>query len=60
MEIILNFTIQCLQCHGNVENQIEEETFKTIKVLYPNDQALGYDVNNVRGIWSITFNKNNE
>jgi cytochrome c553 len=50
----------CLQCHGNIEDQIKKDTFKTIKALYPEDKAIGYDVNNVRGIWSITFNKNNE
>ena len=47
----------CLQCHGTVNKELKPETFKTIKGLYPNDKATGYDVNEVRGIWSITFNK---
>lgn len=47
----------CLQCHGNPETQVEQKTLKTISRLYPKDMALGYDVNQVRGIWSITFNK---
>ncbi len=47
----------CLQCHGTVDKELNPETYKTIKGLYPNDKATGYDVNEVRGIWSITFNK---
>lgn len=47
----------CLQCHGEPEKQIHSETLSTLKQLYPNDKAIGYDVDQVRGIWSITFNK---
>lgn len=47
----------CLQCHGAPQEQIQPETLKTLHALYPKDQATGYDVNQVRGIWSITFNK---
>lgn len=48
----------CLQCHGSKKTDIKEETYKTLKGLYPDDKATGYEVNNVRGIWSITLNKN--
>jgi hypothetical protein len=44
----------CLQCHGK---QVEPEVAKQILKLYPKDLALGYSENEVRGIWSITFNK---
>jgi cytochrome c553 len=47
----------CLQCHGNPAN-IEPIVLQKIKALYPNDLAIGYDENEVRGIWSIRFNKN--
>ena len=47
----------CLQCHGKPEEQIKPETLKTLNRLYPNDRAVGYEVNQVRGIWSITFKK---
>lgn len=47
----------CLQCHGKLDNELSPKTYKTIKGLYPNDKAIGYEVNEVRGIWSITFNK---
>lgn len=44
----------CLQCHGN---QIKPDVQKQILKLYPKDLAVGYSENQVRGIWSITFNK---
>ena len=44
----------CLQCHGT---QIKPEVQKQILKLYPNDLAVGYGENEVRGIWSITFKK---
>jgi len=47
----------CLQCHGTLDKELKMETYKTIKGLYPSDKATGYDVNEVRGIWSISFNK---
>ena len=47
----------CLQCHGTPNKELKTDTYKTIKGLYPNDKAIGYDVNQVRGIWSITFDK---
>ncbi|MEE4000664.1 DUF3365 domain-containing protein [Tenacibaculum sp. FZY0031] len=45
----------CLQCHGTPNTQIKPETLKELTLLYPTDKAQGYDVNQVRGIWSITF-----
>lgn len=47
----------CLQCHGTPNETIESETLKTIARLYPNDKAKGYDVNQLRGIWKVTFEK---
>lgn len=44
----------CLQCHGKT---IEPEVYKSIKALYPMDEAIGYMENEVRGIWSISFDK---
>lgn len=44
----------CLQCHGT---QIKPEVQRQILKLYPNDLAVGYNENEVRGIWSITFEK---
>lgn len=47
----------CLQCHGQPQKEIQTKTLQSIKNLYPNDQAIGYGIDEVRGIWSITFNK---
>jgi len=48
---------QCLTCHGNVGREITEETYSIIKKHYPNDQAIGFQEGELRGIWSINFGK---
>ncbi|MBU2945407.1 Tll0287-like domain-containing protein [Zobellia uliginosa] len=45
----------CLQCHGTPNKQVLPETMAALNKLYPNDMAVGYDVNQVRGMWSIEF-----
>lgn len=47
----------CLQCHGRPEENMEPDILKSLSALYPTDQATGYDVNEVRGIWSIYFDE---
>tara|TARA_R110002167_G_scaffold125448_11_gene305604 strand:- start:2626 stop:3240 length:615 start_codon:yes stop_codon:yes gene_type:complete len=47
----------CLQCHGIAGSQILPETLTLLQERYPQDMATGYDVNEVRGIWSIYFDK---
>tara|TARA_R110002111_G_scaffold251556_1_gene316003 strand:- start:6231 stop:7253 length:1023 start_codon:yes stop_codon:yes gene_type:complete len=47
----------CLQCHGKPNETLENTTLTRIKSLYPLDKAIGYNINEVRGIWSITFDK---
>ncbi|TYA54335.1 c-type heme family protein [Formosa maritima] len=47
----------CLQCHGTPNKELDNEAYKKIKMLYPKDMAIGYDVNQVRGIWNISFEK---
>ncbi|MDG2178935.1 MAG: DUF3365 domain-containing protein [Algibacter sp.] len=47
----------CLQCHGKPNETIETSTLTKIENLYPMDKAIGYNINEVRGIWSITFDK---
>lgn len=46
----------CLQCHGKPKN-IEPSTLSKLTLLYPDDKAIGYGLNEVRGIWSVTFDK---
>ena len=47
----------CLKCHGTPGEEIQRGTYDKIKELYPKDKAIGYDVNDVRGMWSISFDK---
>ncbi|WP_339610808.1 DUF3365 domain-containing protein [uncultured Planktosalinus sp.] len=44
----------CLQCHGHPD-KIDLKVLHKINELYPNDLAIGYGENEVRGIWSIVF-----
>ena len=43
----------CLQCHGNVGQEINEETYAVIQRLYPEDKATGYDEGEIRGIFVV-------
>lgn len=45
----------CLKCHGDLKADIGPKVAALLSELYPEDQATGYDVNEVRGIWSIKF-----
>lgn len=47
----------CLTCHGKVGETMNIKTDSIIKSLYQFDIATGYDDGDLRGIWSITFNK---
>lgn len=52
--------VMCLQCHGKPEEQILPATMTKLQDLYPADQAIGYTENEVRGIWTIIFDKQND
>jgi len=45
----------CLNCHGRKGIEISEETEQLLKNNYPQDQATGYQVGELRGMWSITL-----
>ncbi|BFP40792.1 hypothetical protein FGF1_16370 [Flavobacteriaceae bacterium GF1] len=47
----------CLKCHGNPKTDVSLEVRNLLREKYPTDKALGYGINEVRGIWSITFDK---
>jgi hypothetical protein len=47
---------KCLLCHGKKED-IAVDVLTALQNSYPNDQATGYNANDVRGLWKITFNK---
>lgn len=44
----------CLACHGSEAN-MQPELVAALDSLYPNDNAKGYAVDELRGIWSIKF-----
>ncbi|WP_405382841.1 DUF3365 domain-containing protein [Maribacter sp. LLG6340-A2] len=46
----------CLNCHGVPEKNIDPKVTHLLQEKYPNDKAIGYKENEVRGIWSISFN----
>ncbi|MBK8290461.1 MAG: DUF3365 domain-containing protein [Flammeovirgaceae bacterium] len=48
----------CLTCHGKVEKELAFSTDTLIRRLYPRDKAIGYEVNQIRGLWRIGFKKN--
>lgn len=45
----------CLNCHGEPGVNLDSTVQKTIKELYPNDNATGYKMGDLRGMWSIRF-----
>jgi nitrate reductase cytochrome c-type subunit len=47
----------CLQCHGVKNKNVKPATLKMLSELYPEDKATGYQDKEVRGIWSIIFEK---
>jgi hypothetical protein len=49
----LKTTKECLLCHGK-EESIAKEIKEKLKEVYPKDRATGYDLNQVRGIISVT------
>ncbi len=50
----------CLNCHGIPGKSIQADVVQHLSRLYPDDKATGYDVNEVRGIWSIVFDAPND
>ncbi len=47
----------CMQCHGKANTEVLPKTLEKIQELYPEDEALGYKVNELRGIWVIEMDK---
>jgi hypothetical protein len=45
----------CLKCHGSEEKDIAPDTLDMLRRLYPDDQARGYQLGDLRGLWRVTF-----
>jgi hypothetical protein len=46
----------CMKCHSTPD-QIDKETGKEINRLYPNDMAIGYAPQQIRGVWKVIMEK---
>ena len=46
----------CLQCHGQSGREVQAVTLENLKQYYPQDKALGYGPNEVRGLWKVMPN----
>lgn len=47
----------CLNCHGVPAKDISFSNDSLIQAMYPRDKAVGYQVNQLRGLWRIGFKK---
>jgi hypothetical protein len=47
----------CLSCHGDPGRDINAETLQKLSELYPQDNAKGHKVGDLRGMWSIRIPK---
>lgn len=47
----------CLKCHGRKDQDIVEDDYAIIKGYYPEDQAYGFQIGELRGIWSLEFDR---
>ena len=47
----------CLNCHGTPGKEITFSNDSLIRALYPQDQAVDYQANQLRGLWRIAFKK---
>lgn len=45
----------CLNCHGTPGTDIAEPDLEVIKNLYPEDEATGFSIGELRGMWVIEF-----
>ena len=49
----------CMKCHGKPES-IEPNVLAKIDGHYPDDKAKNYNLNELRGLWKVTYDKNNQ
>ncbi len=52
--IVLN-NARCLKCHGEVGKDIGSESLALIQRHYPQDEATGFKLGDLRGAWRIDF-----
>ena len=47
----------CLQCHGTPGEELQADTGAALKARYPEDQAIGYGLNELRGLFVVSMEK---
>jgi hypothetical protein len=47
----------CLNCHGTPGKELKTKDHDLIKSLYPDDEATGYALGDLRGVWHIQWTK---
>lgn len=47
----------CLNCHGKAGQDIKSDVYAVIREKYPNDEATGYSLGELRGAWVIQMEK---
>ncbi len=52
--IVLNNPL-CLNCHGQPGTDIKPEHLALLQRLYPKDEATGFKLGDLRGLWRIDF-----
>ena len=45
----------CMNCHGIPEEEIRPGVLRLIRETYPEDEAVGYRSDQLRGLWKISF-----
>ncbi len=45
----------CLNCHGEKGKALSAETFKLLRNKYPNGEAVGFELGDLRGLWKVQF-----
>jgi hypothetical protein len=45
----------CLKCHGDPAKDIDVETLARLHKLYPQDEATGFTLGELRGMWRVDF-----
>ena len=54
--IVLNLPL-CMSCHGEPGTDIKPDTLAQIQKAYPADGATGFKLGQLRGLWSIDFQR---
>lgn len=49
----------CLQCHGVPGRDLPPTTLALLQTLYPQDQATGFQLGDLRGAWRVEFDRVN-